>query len=149
MMRKRVEYLMSIKPKFAYQIFTGKKKYELRRHVGIDIEEGAKIVLYVSGNVRAIMGEFTAGKIIKGSALYVWNKAMEQGDVGLDEDDWPYIKGSKTALAIEVRNPRIYKRPISLNEIRRIIPNFMPPLSYRILYENEPLHMIVEKLRTL
>ncbi len=140
---------MSIKPKFAYQIFTGKKKFELRRYVGVDIKEGSKIILYVSGNVRAIMGEFTVGRVIKGSALYVWNKALEYGDVGLDEDDWPYIKGSKIALAIEVREPKVYRRSLILSEIRKIIPNFMPPLSYRVLYMNEPLHMIIEKLRTL
>jgi len=144
-----MEYLMSIKPKFAYQIFTGKKKFELRRYVGVDIKEGSKIILYVSGNVRAIMGEFTVGRVIKGSALYVWNKALEYGDVGLDEDDWPYIKGSKIALAIEVREPKVYRRSLILSEIRKIIPNFMPPLSYRVLYMNEPLHMIIEKLRTL
>jgi len=144
-----MEYLMSIKPKFAYQIFTGKKRFELRRYVGVDIKEGSKIILYVSGNVRAIMGEFTVGKVIKGSALYVWNKALEYGDVGLDEDDWPYIKGSKIALAIEVREPKVCRRSLTLSEIRKIIPNFMPPLSYRVLYMNEPLHMIIEKLRTL
>lgn len=140
---------MSIKPKFAYQIFTGKKRFELRRYIGVDIEEGSKVILYVSGNVRAIMGEFTVGQVIKGSSLYVWNRALKYRDAGLDEDDWPYIRGSKIALAIEVREPKMYRRPISLSEIRKIIPNFMPPLSYRVLHVNEPLHMVIEKLRAL
>lgn len=142
-------YLMSIRPKFAYQILMGKKKYELRRFTGVDITEKSTIILYVSGNVKALIGEFIAGKIIKGSSQYVWNKATSIGNMGLDEDDWPYIKGSRIALAIEVRNPRIYKRPVTLSELRNIIPNFMPPLSYRILHYNEPLYHIVRKLRKL
>lgn len=140
-------YLMSIKPKFAYQIFTGKKKYELRRHIGIDIEEMSPIILYVSGKVKAIMGEFLAGRILVGSPAYVWEKIAHLPGSGLDEDDWPYIEGSRLAMAIEVLKPKVYKRPISLAELRNIVPNFMPPLSYRKISSCEPLYFIVKKLR--
>jgi len=142
-------YLMSIKPKFAYQIFTGKKKYELRRHIGINIEEHSTIILYVSGKVKAVMGEFLAGKVLIGSPVYVWEKITCLPDSGLDEDDWPYIEGSRLAMAIEVLKPKVYRRPISLAELRNIIPNFMPPLSYREISSYEPLYFIVKKLRKL
>ncbi len=142
-------YLMSIKPKFAYQIFTGKKKYELRRHIGVKIEDYSTIILYVSGKVKALMGEFQAGKIIVGSPAYVWEKTAYQPGSGLDEDDWPYIEGSKLAMAIEILKTKVYRRPVSLAELKNIIPNFMPPLSYRELSECEPLYFIVEKLRKL
>ena len=136
-------YLMSIRPKFAYQIFTGEKKFELRRAINIVIEPGSKIILYVSGKVKAILGEFTAGRIIEGSAETVWRTIRQYGNVGIDADDWPYIKGARKALAIEVLNPVMYDRPIRLDEIRRIIPGFMPPLSYRILHEGEPLYELL------
>jgi len=142
-------YLMSVKPKFAYQIFTGKKKYELRRHIGVEIEECSTIVLYVSGKVKALMGEFQAGNVIVGSPVYVWEKTACQPNSGLDEDDWPYIEGSKLAMAIEILKTKIYRRPISLAELKNIIPGFMPPLSYRELNMCEPLYFIVEKLRKL
>jgi len=138
-------YLMSIRPKFAYQIFTGKKKFELRRSIGVEIEPGSKIILYVSGKVKAILGEFTVGRIIEGSAETVWKTIKQFGDVGIDADDWPYIKGARRALAIEVVNPIVYNRPIRLDEIRRVIPGFMPPLSYRVLYEGEPLYELLIK----
>lgn len=138
-------YLMSIKPKFAYQIFTGVKKFELRRSIGLDIEPGSRVVLYVSGKVKAILGEFTVGRVIEGTAEYVWKTIRQYGDVGIDSDDWPYIKGAKKAIAIEVLNPVMYDRPIKLDEIKRVIPGFMPPLSYRILYEGEPLYELLLK----
>ena len=145
-MDKRM-YLMSIRPKFAYQIFTGEKKFELRRAMNINIEPGSKIILYVSGKVKAILGEFTAGRIIEGSAEAVWRTIRQYGNVGIDADDWPYIKGARKALAIEVLNPVMYDRPIRLDEIRRIIPGFMPPISFRRLYPGEPLvKLLIEKV---
>jgi len=136
-------FLMSIRPKFAYQIFTGKKKFELRRWIGVPIPSGSTIIVYVSGNVRAIMGEFTVGKVIFGSPIYIWREVMKYPSPGIDEDDKPYISGAKKALAIEVLNPRLYARSISLEELRSIIPGFNPPLSYRRLYENEPLVRLI------
>ena len=65
-------YLMSIKPKFAFEIFSGKKKYELRRWIGVPVSSGSIIVVYVSGSVRAIMGEFKVGRVIEGDAKYLW-----------------------------------------------------------------------------
>lgn len=35
-------YLFSIRPVYAYRIFTGVKKYELRRYLGFEIERGMR-----------------------------------------------------------------------------------------------------------
>ncbi len=138
-------FLMSIRPKFAYQIFTGRKKFELRRWIGIEIPSNSIIIVYVSGNVRAIMGEFTVGKVIMGPPMFIWNEVRRYPDSGIDEDDKPYIIGAKKAMALEVLNPKLYVRSITLDELRTIIPGFNPPLSYRRLYENEPLFKLVLK----
>ncbi len=144
----RRAYLISIRPKFAYQIFARQKKFELRRWIGIPIEPGSTIVVYVSGNVKAIVGEFKVGKVIVGPPRKVWDEVMKYPKPGIDEDDWPYIAGSKKAMAIEVLDPIIFVRPVKLEELRNIIPGFMPPLSYRVLYEGEPLsRMLIDYLR--
>ncbi len=146
--KPRRTYLMSIRPKFAYQIFAGQKKFELRRWIGVPIESGSTIVVYVSGSVKAIVGEFKVGRVIVGPPRKVWDEVMKYPKPGIDEDDWPYIAGSKKAMAIEVLDPIIFTRPVKLEELRNIIPGFMPPLSYRVLYEGEPLsRMLIEYLR--
>lgn len=143
-------YLMSIRPKYAYKIFAGIKKYELRRWIGIRIDPGSLIVVYASGNVRALIGEFKAGRVIYGSPSRVWNYVRLTQSSGVDIEDRGYIMGSKTALAIEVLSPKLYKYSVKLDELRRIIPGFNPPLSFRELSETEPLYrLIIRKLRRL
>ncbi len=141
-------YLMSIRPKFAKQIFEGSKKFELRKHVGVNIRPGSTVVLYVSGNVQKIQGEFKVKRVIVGSPSYVWNEVMKHPSPGVDSDDKPYIEGAKKAMALEVTDVKVYGVQVSLEDIRRIIPGFMPPMSYRVLYDNEPLKvLIIDKVR--
>jgi len=141
-------YLMSIKPRYAKDIFAGKKKYELRRLVGLPpVVEGSTIVVYVSGNVKSVVGEFTAGRVFQAAPERVWVIASKPGS-GVSADAWDYIRGAKKAMAIEVREPKVYPRPVSLEEVRRIIPGWMPPLSYRQLEEGDPfLELILKPLR--
>ncbi len=147
---KRKMYLMSIRPKYAYKIFAGVKKYELRRWIGLRVEPGSLIVVYASGRVRSLIGEFTAGKIVYGPPSKVWNYVTSIPNAGIGVDDRSYITGSKTALAIEVRNPRLYRYPIKLEELRTILPGFNPPLSFRELSRTEPLYrLIIRRLRRI
>ena len=148
MEKERKVYLMSIRPKYAYRIFAGIKKFELRKWFGLKPEPGSTIIVYASGSVRAIIGEFTVGKVIFGDSNAVWRKLNEFAQTGLGRDDYSYISGSRAAMALEVVNPKLYDYPITLNELRRIFPGFMPPLSFRVLELDEPLYrLLIEKAR--
>lgn len=141
---------MSIKPQYAYQIFRGTKRYELRKCVGGEIVEGSIVVVYVSGSVRAIVGEFRVGRVVKGSPENVWSKVASDATAGVKSDAWQYIRGSSRAMALEVLEPRMYPRRVTLEEVRRIIPGWSPPLSYMLLVDGDPLYeLVVKKLRAL
>ncbi len=143
-------YLISIRPQYAYQIFRGVKKFELRRNIGTPIPEGAIMVVYASGNVKAIVGEFRVIRVIEGSAEHVWKEVMKHPSPGVGSDAWPYIRGAQKAVALEVGDPILYPRRITLDELRRIIPGWMPPLSYKVLREGDPVYeLIVKPLRRL
>ncbi len=141
----RIIYLMSIRPQFAFQIFRGVKKFELRRWIGVPIEEGSVIVVYASGRVKAIVGEFRVGRVIEGRAEEVWREVMRHPSPGVDHRDWPYIRGAERALALEVRNPVLYPRKVTLDELRMVIPGWAPPLSYKVLRVGEPVYELVIK----
>lgn len=143
-------YLISIRPVYAFQIFRGVKRFELRRGVAGSIPEGAVMVVYASGNVRAIVGEFRVGRVIRGTADQVWRQVMEERDSGVGGDAWRYIRGADKAMALEVVEPVLYPRRVTLEEIRRVVPGWNPPLSYKLLREGEPVYeLIVRKLRRL
>lgn len=141
-------YLMSIRPQYANAIFSKRKKYELRKLSGVKpVEEGSVIIVYSSGKVKSIVGEFTAGEIIIDTPERIWAVVSRPG-TGIGGDAWAYIRGARRAMAIKVENPRLYPRPVSLEEIRRIIPGWMPPFSYKRLQPGERLYeLIVRRVR--
>ncbi len=143
-------FLMSIRPQFAYQILRGEKKFELRRWIGVPVAPGSVVVIYASGSVKALVGEFLVGRVYQGPAEDVWKQVMMHPSPGVDRDDWPYIRGAKKAMALEVERVIAYPRQVTLQELRRVIPGWQPPISYKVLREGDPLYeLIVKKLRRL
>lgn len=141
-------FLFSIRPIYAYRVFAGKKKYELRRNVPWEINRGDRVILYVSGRVQAIMGEFTVGKVIAGPADSVWRRLSSIPDTGITEDLYRYIAGGARAVAVEVVDPIMYRYSVKLSDLRAILPGFNPPLSVMKLDENDPfVKLIANKLR--
>lgn len=141
-------YLMSIRPQYARAIMTGRKKYELRKISSApEVEEGSIIIVYASGNVKSIIGEFEARRILLGTPEKVWS-LVRRGSSGIGDDAWDYIKGAKRAMAIEVGLRRVYERPVTLEEVRRVIPGWNPPFSYKRLGEGDPiLELLLRRLR--
>lgn len=141
-------YLMSIRPQYASAIFRGRKKYELRKLSGVTpLNTGAVVIVYSSGNVKSIIGEFRAGRVIIDSPARIWANVTHPGS-GIRGDAWQYIRGAKKAMAIEVVEPKLYPRQVSLEEIRRIIPGWMPPFSYRRINAGDRLYeLVIKRLR--
>lgn len=146
---EEIFYLMSIRPRFARLLFAGRKKFELRRWFGVPVKPGSIVVLYVSGDVQSIVGEFTAGVVHDGSPDHI--RAVTSGPgSGLSPDAYRYIRSATRALAIEVVAPRTYVRSVSLEEIRNIIPGWEPPRSFTVLKEGDPLlEAVIRPLRGL
>ncbi|MHC1600939.1 MAG: DNA-binding protein [Candidatus Nezhaarchaeales archaeon] len=139
--------LMSIKPKYGYDILRGIKKIELRGFVG-DIAPGDIVVLYLSSPVQAICGEFRVGRVVFGleeARRFVDN----YGDSGVSDEDWLYVIGKKRPMAIEVLNPIEYPVKVTLSDLRRLIPGFRPPLSYRSVKPWEELYNVITRIRRL
>jgi predicted transcriptional regulator len=143
---------MPIKPKFAYRIFTGVKKYDLRKlfESRSVVKRGDRVVLYISGRVKAFMGEYTVGEVVVGSPDYVVKLLSRNPAARLSEEDFEYIKGSPLALAMEVVEPILYRKPVELKTILKILPDFNPPLRLQKIDDYEPvLVMILNKARDL
>jgi predicted transcriptional regulator len=141
---------MPIKPKFAYRIFTGVKKYDLRKTWESTpiVKRGDRVILYVSGRVKAFMGEYIVGDVLVGSPEYIIRLLSRNPASGVSEEDFEYIRGSPLALAMEITNPLVYVKPIELKCVLRILPDFNPPLKLQKLDEYEPiLVMLFDKVR--
>ncbi|MEM4630937.1 MAG: ASCH domain-containing protein [Acidilobaceae archaeon] len=141
-------YILSIKPKYAKAILTGEKKVELRRLRGQKPPpSGAIMVMYASGDVQKIVGEFEVERVDVGTPEKIW--ALVAGPhTGVKPDVWKYVKGPWRVAAIWVKRPTEYYVKVSLEELRRIIPGWLPPRSYEELKDGDPvLELILKKIR--
>ncbi|MGQ4833047.1 MAG: ASCH domain-containing protein [Candidatus Asgardarchaeia archaeon] len=122
------DYLMSIKPKYAKLILEGKKKYELRKKVPY-LPPRTRVVIYASGRTKAIVGEFRVGKVIYLPKRELWTLVKNNGGV-TEEEFHLYFQGYRYGYAIEILNPKEYRRKVTLNEIREYLGDFRPPVNF-------------------
>ncbi|MEM0003890.1 MAG: DNA-binding protein [Desulfurococcaceae archaeon] len=137
--------VIPIKPVFAYKIFTRKKKFELRKlpHKTSPVKTGDRVVLYVSGSIKAFMGEYVVGEVLMGTPEYIIRILSMRPDSGVGEQDFAYIRGAKYAFAMEILNPLIYKTPIDMKEVLRIIPDYYPPQGIQKLDDYDPVVILL------
>ena len=69
-----MKVLLSIKPEFVQEIFTGKKKYEYRK--AIFTRSVDKVVVYSTKPVGMIVGEFTVENILNDTPSTLWDRLI-------------------------------------------------------------------------
>ncbi len=131
--------LMSIKTKYANQIFNKTKVYEYRRRSIGEKNLNKKIYIYSSEEEKAIVGYIIVDKIIEGTAKYV----IETTGSSTNVDIINYFKGCDKCYALRIKEAVRLNTPIKLTEIRRIQEKFVIPQYYRYIYENESLYKIL------
>lgn len=135
----REYFLFSIRPEYATAIFSGVKRFELRRGSGEELKQGDIAIVYASGRVKRIFGRFIVGRIYRGPPAKIWRIVTSNRDSGVGRDARRYIEGSAVAVAIEVLEPKVFTVRPSLYEIRSIFPSWNPPLSYAKIDVNHPV----------
>jgi len=122
---------LSIKPKYAFAILHGTKRYEFRKmRFSRNVE---KVVLYATAPYKKIVGYFEVGKIRHGSPRVLWHRFNAYAIINR-KAFFTYYKNKSSGIAIEVKEPvsfRRHKRP------QEILPNFTVPNSFKYISEGE------------
>lgn len=110
--------LLSIKPKYAKQIFETKtKKVELRR-VRTRLKEGDIVLVYVSSPAKIFLGSFEVEDVIESKASRkelknFWKKF--QDSVGITQQEFnSYYKGASVIVGIQIKNINLFENPVEL-----------------------------------
>lgn len=135
--------LMSIRPKFGWEVLGGVKKFELRRAAGPLIRTGDRVFLYFSSPVKGVVGYFEVGTVYVGTRSVLRKIASTYGQVGLTEEDWEYVDEDREGMMIQVVNPRRCTSVIGLGELRRI--GLAPPMSYFVIKRREVQEILYRK----
>lgn len=133
--------LLSIKPKYAKQIFETKtKKVELRR-VRTRLKEGDIVLVYVSSPAKVFLGSFEVEDVIEREVSRkelknFWNKF--QDSVGITQQEFnSYYKGASVIVGIQIKNISLFENPVELERLQEKLSYLRPPQSYRYLEEKE------------
>jgi len=119
-----MEVLLSIKPEFAFKIFSGNKKYEFRRSIfkrsGIK-----KIVVYASAPISKVIGEFEIERVIYDELSTLWN--LTSIYAGINENYfYKYFQNRDKGYAIKIKSVKRYDVDLCIKEHF----NLFPPQSY-------------------
>jgi predicted transcriptional regulator len=124
----QTKILLSIKPRFAEQIFLGIKRYEFRR-VLFRSKSVTKVVVYASSPIQRVIGEFDVEAILALGAEQLWQKTKKHSGIEKSYFD-EYFDGRCTAYAIKIGFPRRYRRP---KRLEHVCNSERPPQSFQYL----------------
>lgn len=131
------EIFLSFRPEYFKPLLYGIKKYEYRKRF---CDEETKAYLYLSGKARQVIGIVELGKPIRLDLTR--NNYLDYPDTLKRVDN--YIL-SGDVNAVPIKSLSLFKNPISLDDIRKEIPGFMPPQMYYVLDNHPKLKDILEK----
>ena len=123
------EIFLSFNPKYFKPLLYGLKKYDYRKRF---CDEEVIAYLYLSNKSKYVVGVLELGKPIRLDKTR--NNYLNYPDTLKRVNE--YIS-TRDINAIPIKSLSLYEKPISLDEIRDIIPNFMPPQMYYNL-DNQP-----------
>jgi predicted transcriptional regulator len=119
-----MKVLLSIKPKYAFKIFDGTKKFEFRKVI-FKNPNIKTVVVYASSPVQKVIGEFEIDDILSFNPDLIWK--MTKKHSGITEDFfYQYFADREIAHAIKIKNTKMYKKPLCIREDF----NVLPPQSY-------------------
>ena len=106
--------LISIKPKYAAQIYDGTKLYEIRKVLPKHFDWGDTIYFYESGT-GVITGRAIVDVIVSGEPEYLYKKI--QTGLGIGYDDYKkYVSNAKQVYYIGLADATKFNRPLTLHD---------------------------------
>lgn len=127
--------LLSVRPPHVDRLLDGTKTVELRRRVW-RVPPGSVILLYASGQRRALVGSLLVRTIETGTLDGIWSRRGADAALTREEFD-DYFAGATQAVAIHVGGARRLETPVSLGELRRRRPTFTAPRTFRYMAPQE------------
>jgi predicted transcriptional regulator len=117
--------ILSIKPEYARQILAGTKTIELRRSP-MGLEPRDVVLVYISAPDQCLGFWFRISKIETLPVEEMWRRHQDR--LGIERDPYAnYFEGSPTATGLHVVDVHPLKPEIPLAEVRKLVPDFVPP----------------------
>lgn len=136
-MGKSEHILISLAPRHAENIFSGRKQVELRRRT-MHVAPGTTVWIYVKLPVGSIVGRVRIGAIHASSPSTLWRR---YGSVsGLTRSEFfDYFSGVAKGIVLVLENAKRLNRSLPLEVLREHADGFQPPQFFARLDAQHPL----------
>ncbi len=128
---------LSFNDKYFRPLYFGLKKYEYRKRF---CNEESICYLYLSGKSRKVIGILRLGKPIKLKEIVNHLEEYKETKKRVES----YIE-DRVENAVPILELSLFKKAISLEELRKEFPGFMPPQMYYDLDNNQELLSFLQK----
>jgi len=121
--------LLSMHPKFAELVFSGKKEIEIRRKFSKRLR-GKQVVVYGTKPLGSLMGEATLREVSSDTPENIWvNFGTRAGCTY--EEFISYVGSSTEVFALELTNLKPYLAPLGLPQLNQLVQDDLrPPQSF-------------------
>lgn len=120
-----MDVLLSIKPKFAESILSGRKKYEFRKKAFSQKNIG-RVYIYSTAPIKKIVGAFRINSIIEDKPSSLWHRLKDNAGI-FEKEFFDYFKNREVGFAFEIVDVEKFENPV---DPKIIFPNFVPPQSF-------------------
>jgi predicted transcriptional regulator len=135
----RHDFVLSIKPEYALKIVEGVKKVELRRRFPPGAVTGARLYVYATVPIQALIGYATISRIDSLPVEDIWRYYNEVACINREDFD-AYYRGLGLGYVIVLKDVVQLARPIPLAVLKEKLA-FTPPQSFA--YADDGFRQIV------
>lgn len=132
--------ILSIKPQFSTQIYTGNKTVELRKSIGKSVTTGTRIYIYSSSPIQAIDGIATIARIEYFNVEQSKNAMTKAGCISV-EAYTDYYKNKGIGVGLWLKDIVQFTQPVPLKILKKA--SFTPPQAFT--YGNDAVWALIEK----
>lgn len=122
---------ISVKPEFAHKIISKEKSIELRKNRP-NVKPGDHIIIYSTVPDKKVIGFCKIDAVIEISPEKMWLEYFDKLAIDKERFEQYYIN-TDIAFGIQMSSVCKLENPISLDLIRKFIPDFSPPQTYRYI----------------
>lgn len=124
----RHDFVVSIKPEYATRIMSGEKTVELRRRFPYGTVTGARMYVYASAPIQAVVGFSVIKTVDRISPDEIWKKYSSVSCIKRD-DFVAYYAGSEVGYVLVLDEVTNFRKPVPLATLKDHL-EFSPPQSF-------------------
>lgn len=133
--------LISLEPRHAENILSGRKRVELRKRP-MNVDAGTTVWIYAKLPVGSVVGKAKVREVHAASPASIWRRFGK--DTGVTKQEFStYYSESSQAVVLVLGETTRFERAVSLSHLRETTGAFYPPQFFTRLFPDHPVFKVM------